>query len=181
LLIRLTFGSGTVSFFNRLWEAGGYNQIHTLEGPVTHTGPQGGTISAYTLHFRNGIVEGVTECAARGGQPNSIPLTPVEGRIARAVSDYLKYWDEKGVGPPYYLFVSILAAQGFSGISTSMWSDGGVPLKRQHLLLPSQVLTQSEGTPVETLLRPTFDLLWNGFGYAGSINFNEHDRYRVQR
>jgi hypothetical protein len=68
-----------------------------------------------------------------------------------------------------------------SGVSASMWSDGGVPLKRLHLLLPSQVIMQSEDTPVQTLLRPTFDLLWNGFGYAGSINFDEHGRYRVQR
>jgi hypothetical protein len=158
---------------------GGYNQIHTLEGPVTYKASQGGTVSAYTLHFRNGILEGVAECAS-GTRPNTIPLTALELRITSAVSDYLKYWNQKGVGPPYYVFVSILFAQGFSAITASMWSDGeGVQLKRQHLFLPSQIIP--EETPVETLLRPTFDLLWNGFGYAGSINFDEHDRYRVHR
>jgi hypothetical protein len=160
---------------------GGYNQTHTLEGPLTYRAPQGEAASAYTLHFRNGILEGVSECASRT-TPNTIPLTAVEDRIATAVSDYLKYWNEKSVGPPYYLFVSILFAEGFSAITGSMWSDGDrVRLKRRHLLLPSQVLTQAAGTPVTTLLRPTFDLLWNGFGYAGSINFDERGRYRVQR
>jgi schlafen family protein len=158
---------------------GSYNQMHTLEGPVTY-GFRGTTISRYTLHFRNGILEGVTDCAS-DIQTSSIPLTPVEATIARAVSDHLKYWNEKGIGPPYFLFVSILFAEGYLGISGSMWSEEGVRVKRRHLLLPSQVITQSEGIHIGTLLRPTFDLLWNGFGYSSSVNFDERGRYRVQR
>jgi hypothetical protein len=155
--------------------------MHTLEGPVTY-GFGETTISRYTLHFRNGILEGVTDCAA-DIQTRSIPLTAVEATIARAVSDHLKYWNQRGIGPPYFLFITILLVEGYLGNSQSTWStwsEEGVRVKRGHLLLPSQVITQSEGIDnIGTLLRPTFDLLWNGFGYTGSVNFDEHGRYRL--
>jgi hypothetical protein len=161
---------------------GGYNQLHTLEGPVAYHAERSGTVIAYTLHFRTGILEGVSECTVRqASQPKTIPLTAVEQRIAGAVKGYLNYWHEKNVGPPYYLFVSILLAQGFSGLSAMLWRGDSIPLKRRDLLLPAQVFAHSDEMSVGTVLKPTFDLLWNGFGYAGSMNYDDLGQYRVQR
>jgi hypothetical protein len=149
---------------------------------VTYHAERGGTVIAYTLHFRTGIFEGVSECTvSQPPKPKTIPLTAVEQRIAEAVKGYLKYWDEKNIGPPYYLFVSVLFAQGLSGMSVP-WRGGGIPLKRRHLLLPAHVVAHSDGTSsVGTLLKPTFDLLWNGFGYDGSINYDDRGHYQVRR
>jgi hypothetical protein len=45
------------------------------------------------------------------------------------------------------------------------------------LLLPAQVINEPPSVPMNRLLRPTFDLLWNGFGHPKSPNFDSQGNY----
>jgi hypothetical protein len=162
----------------------GYNQLYTLEGPISYFGPQGEAITSYTLHFRTGVLEDVADCTSDYAAQNKfIPLTALERLIAETFTSRLRYWSIKEVRPPYYLFVSVLFVQGYFGRGSGMWAEGGPPSKQEHLLLPAQVIPNVDNTSVATvitLLRPTSDLLWNGFGHRASINFDNQGQYQPQ-
>lgn len=159
---------------------GGYNHFHTLEGPLTYS-PRGTGASSYTLHFRSGVLEGASDfLSEESSKRKTIPLTRIEMMVGQALDGYLDFWRTKEVAPPYYLFVSLVSVAGFVGGASSEFADPSPPLRRANLLLPAQAISDPQSAPVSVLLRPTFDLLWNSFGYSNSTNYDDQGNYRLR-
>ena len=159
---------------------GGYNFSYSLEGPVTYN-PQS---AAYTLHFRNGILEGVARCrtSSRPQGGISISLTGQEIILGQALGGYFRYWQQKNVRGPYIFYVSFLNIRNTAAIVPPMLLMDETPaLSRDELELPSQAFNDADlNSNTGVLLRPTFDLLWNSFGHARSPNYDNEGRYRAQ-
>jgi hypothetical protein len=51
---------------------------------------------------------------------------------------------------------------------------------RDHLLA-DEVLIENVGEPVEKMLRPVFDQIWNAFGYPRSLNYDRSGNWLGQR
>lgn len=154
---------------------GGYNKSYALEGTVTHQP----TSVAYTLHFRNGILEGVMSARSSTKPTGYIPVTGLEIVLGETLGNYLRYWGTKNVRGPYVFAVSLLNVRNNKAI-VSGWSDEAPAIRRGDLELPSQVFNEADGGTGSTiLLRPTFDLMWNAFGHPGSPNYDNSGQYRV--
>jgi hypothetical protein len=153
---------------------GGYNYAYTLEGPVTYN-PQS---AAYTIHFRNGIIEGLAPCRGSVTPKGGISLTGQENVLWTALRGYFRYWQDKNVRGPYVFYVSLLNVKGYAAIINPMLMDEAEPMRRNELDLPAQLLSDADkDADARVLLRPTFDLLWNGFGHARSPNYDHNGHY----
>jgi hypothetical protein len=154
---------------------GGYNKSYALEGTVTHQ-PNS---MAYTLHFRNGIVEGVMPARSSVKPTGYVPVTRLEMVLGEALGSYLRYWGTKSVRGPYVFAVSLLNVRNNKAI-VSGWSDEAPAIRRDDLEFPSQVFNEADvGIGSTVLLRPSFDLMWNAFGHPGSPNYDNSGQYRV--
>lgn len=159
--------------------ASGFNYLHTLEGFATYSGPEGSTegVRAYTLAFRNGIVEAVAVVGHTDQKDASITPASVELSLLRMLTPYLQSMQRLGIQPPFFIAVSLLGARGYR-LHVRSWAVDAVqrPLNRDVLFLP-EVEIQEALPPAELVLRPLFDLFWNAFGYPGSFSFDQQGRY----
>jgi hypothetical protein len=77
--------------------------------------------------------------------------------------------------PAYYVALSLVNVAGFTMYIPPKLT---LPLRspqvidRPHLLLP-EIAVESVAAPVDTIVRPLLDLLWNACGYLRSPNFRE--------
>jgi hypothetical protein len=156
----------------------GLSTTHTLEGYATYSGRDdidGGAFN-YALLFRSGIIEsGSTVGYLNNGVP-FIPSSAVEWRVLEALSGYRKKLIEKGIGLPFYVFLSIINARGHQFIHERYGFFTNRSLRSDALLLPEAIITDAQQCD-EEVLRPVFDRLWNAFGYERSMSFDAANKY----
>jgi Putative DNA-binding domain len=161
--------------------ASGYNSLYSIDGFVTYSGPENnnGPVRAYTTLFRSGIVEAVGKIY--GGTSNSIPvvdLTDVEKSLIDKTSQCLGELKKRTVSFPFYIVISILNVKGHAASARFDRNSMLHPYRAKDLLLPELFIDQNNiDSPVSTILRPLFDLLWNAFGWAQSVNFDADGIY----
>jgi len=170
-------------FFRPLGVGGGFNSLHTLEGFTTFAGPEDSTegARAFTLCFRNGIVEAVA-CIGRSNAEGSwIFPYEFEQYLMREVPGFFQSLQRMGVEPPFYLMITLCNVRAHALVVENRFPDRVVrPLRRDLLLLPEALVTDPSPN-IEALLRPLFDLTWQAFGYPRSFSFDAQGRYTGDR
>jgi Putative DNA-binding domain len=165
------FGSGS-----------GANFIETLDGKAIYSGSQSATdpVRAYTLQFRTGPIESVTNAGSRTENGfTRVDVGHLEQNLVEYIPRYLSYLEKKGIPNPYYLFLSLLNVQ--STIYTTVRSHGDIPTvqRRKSLMFPELVLNEvRNGGVLQDLLKPLCDLLWNAFGFPRSYNFTPEGKWK---
>jgi hypothetical protein len=160
----------------------GFDYQHTLEGLATHTPRQADGVRAYTLLFRNGIVEGVAEIPsqqAEGGQ-RQIFLGRIEQYVMAGWAALLQLSEEHGIDPPYYIFISVLNIRGVVPFIPEAWAFEvtGNCYRRDHLLLPElEIAAERVGQPNTALFKGAFDQLANAFGLHGSLSYDRAGQF----
>lgn len=70
--------------------------------------------------------------------------------------------------------------KGFSlGVGPSFFYQGEA-IDRNLIFVP-EVLIDSQGADIPTALKPTFDAIWNAFGYERSFNYYEAGNWRHRK
>ncbi len=162
--------------------SGGHSWQHTLEGLVTHTPLQADGVRAYTMLFRNGIIEGVGNLPIEGGNgtPKVIGLGRVEAYILNGWSALLSTSQAYGIEAPFYVFVSLLNVRGVAPRVSVEWSieNGGWPCRQSRLLLPElEVDTNQLAQPNTALFKSVFDRISNAFGLPRSHSYDGTGKY----
>jgi hypothetical protein len=121
--------------------------------------------AAYVQFFRSGAVE-----AARVQHYNYIGSTFEVTRI-RQVKDYLSIQQELELRPPIYVMMTLIGVKGYSLIGPA-GASGQHDIQRDSLLLPECVVDDFD-TPMETVLRPAFDMLYQCAGLSRSLSYDE--------
>jgi hypothetical protein len=157
----------------------GFNTQHALEGFATYSGSEGapdGT-SSYTLLFRSGIIEAICTVGAvnENGQIY-IPVSSVEWTLIWAFDEYKNNLARLGVEPPVYVFVSILGTKDLSLVTQQRFSFRA-PKQRKDVILLPEIIVNDMTVRAELVLRSTFDLFWNAYGYPKSFSFDGAGAY----
>lgn len=128
----------------------------------------------YTQFFRSGAIEAVnTTLLSTKNERRSIPSVALEQKMVNAVENYLELLRDLGVGTPIVLGVSFLGVKGYMLAVNERFSFHDVfPIDRDNLVLPETVV-EDLSTPAPTVLRPTFDMVWNACGLPRSLNYDE--------
>ena len=159
--------------------SGSYGSSFNMDGLLITSAWGGGAYHSFVQVFRNGFLEAVESQTLnpRPLQANQeaqriIPSIAWEHRILEVFAGYLKALEALGLPAPYVASISLLHVKGFyMDLGPSIWSEPGQLVDRDHLLT-DEVLIEDPGQPAHMLLRPLFDQIWNGFGYARSQNYN---------
>ena len=137
--------------------------------------------NSFVQVFRNGFLESVeSETLGPKEQVGQIvPGIAWERRILEVFPGYVKALEALGLQPPYVASVSLLGVRGFYMYVGPQYRGGGRAIDRDHLLT-DEVLVEDVTKPAGRLLRPLFDQIWNGCGWAASVNYDEQGDW-VQR
>ena len=156
----------------------GYNWQYCLDGLAVYNNE--GSRIAYTLIFRNGIVEMVNTLRTDG---KLISVTVVEQLAIEGLQHYRRFSRHHAIEPPIYHFLTLTSVKGLGTYLPERHSHGSsVPLRHDLLTLPEAVIPADTETAVPpTLLRPVFDRLANAFGLPASFNYSADGQYGRER
>lgn len=155
----------------------GMDSSMTFEGVLHFSNVVDGAIRAATLVFRNGVVESV--CAAsRRDAPDTEPvsLETIENYVVRFVRDAAPKAALLNGGYPVLLRVALVSASPLVATSTNPhigqeFEDTTRAMYRGVLLVLPELLIADEPESVPMLLKPTFDRLWQAWGYPRSFSY----------
>jgi Putative DNA-binding domain len=154
----------------------GYNWRYTLEGYANYHSANGSAL-AYTLAFRNGIIEAVA-CVQK--VEAIISTDRVELLILEGWSNSLLFFRQHGIEPPLYAFVTLTNMKGIVGFTQQDHIvEDSAPYRRDLLSLPELVVSAEQlDTDAPILWRHLFDTLANAFGFARSFNYAPDGQYK---
>jgi hypothetical protein len=161
---------------------GGGSHRFNFDGLVTYIGSQAqGQAQAYTQLFHSGIIEAVdTKLLRIHNGKTQIPSKTFEIELVEAVNRYMAFLIDLGVDLPLWISLSLLGVKGYSmavGPEVIVYEDH--PIEREDLILPEIEVTERE-QPVEQILKPTFDSIWNACGYERSLNYDEKGNWLLK-
>ena len=156
------------------------NLAYNFEGLIESNGRD-----YYYQVFRDGSVEYVESYVPRANE-KLVPVTDFENGVRNYFLPKAFEWQRfLGVSPPCFIMLSLLNIKMFKiALSHDQLrcvheltkylpqSELNQPLKREHLIV-SDVMTEILEPEIDTLLSPTFDMVWQAFGIPRSINFDE--------
>ena len=140
---------------------------------------------AYVQVYRNGTIEMVsTERDIVRGMSGGIPLLPSQWQeqefiaFVGAAIDLLKYL---GVQPPIYIGLSLLRVKGVAmALPQNRFFDQGQLIDKDKLIIPT-VTSETMDEPVDRLLHPAFNAIWQASGMPKSIYYNEDGDWAPSR
>jgi hypothetical protein len=158
----------------------GFNPRHNYDGYLAYS-PDNEVAAAYTQVFRNGIIESVRGgYSIRSVEEKRIPHVAFEKDAIEALTRHLKLMKEMGVELPTLAMLSLVGVGGFRlHHETGFYLFGEVwAIDRDVLMLPD-VLIEDYECDAASVLKDSFDVLWQSAGYPRCLNYDEEGN-RIQ-
>lgn len=138
----------------------------------------------YVQFFRNGIIE---LCTGKFFSLDSqfIESDLFEPNILAATTTYMELLKRKiGVSPPLIFFLSLTGVAGYKMSKMSLmklpvgyYPQEQTPIRDSVLLFP-EIFMDSFDQPIDRLLRPVFDRLWNAVNCQRSPYYDDEGKWR---
>ena len=97
----------------------------------------------------------------------------MEDRIISAMNRCLQFWQTVGVAPPLLVGLTLSGVRGWKVLRGAYdYDDVDGALDRNVVTAPEVILSDF-AIPQDVLLRPLFDVVWNGGGWLGSPNYKD--------
>jgi len=164
---------------------------YTFEGVLQHHTPneQDGTIRAATLMFRSGVVESVANIRLHtvNNGPEFIPIEAIEDLTCQYLAQALPAVVERlGTGLPLTVRVALVGANHHTGRTLNSdltWHLDFVPSIQVHApaLVYPDVLFEELPASMPLKLEPTFNRIWQTWGYSRSYSFSRQGVYVMWR
>lgn len=153
----------------------GWNSRINLDGFLNFSGSIGGSCEAYTQLYRTGVIE--TVCAIEQLKDQLIiPSTWIEEQILRIFSLYLRSYQELGIEPPVFVFLTFLGIKEYSLLVNQRTFRQTHTIDRDLIQLP-EITIEMYDVNAQTILRPLFDMVWNAWGYDRCFNYNDEGNW----
>lgn len=145
---------------------------------------------SYAQLFRNGSIEFIE--ASMAFDESFIPRefeNPIkaiasirfEQELINALKNHLYILRTLKVNPPYFVMISLLGVKGYSMIVKPEYGNP-VPkrdgIDRNDLILPEIQIEDSANVDVPTVLKSSFDMIWNAAGWPTSQNYDKEGVWR---
>jgi hypothetical protein len=129
----------------------------------------------YVQFFRNGILESLrTRIVKLREGYKTINGNYIEEILIQATKKYVDLLKQLDTQPPILLFLTLTNVKDvvmYMNETQFIHSSRNAKIHRDILQIPELVI-ESFDIPVEKLLKPVFDMIWNACGYDGSPNYN---------
>jgi len=156
--------------------AGGWNYRYNLEGLVAYAFRE--KSYAYTLLYRNGIVEGVNGSILNSEQEKRklIPSISYETTAMVFLKKNLFLQKTIGVELPILGFLSFLGVKDYFLATDKEGKFDGGKIDRDILNIP-EILIESYDIDPKEALKSCFDVVWNACGYSRSLNYDANGEW----
>jgi Putative DNA-binding domain len=157
-----------------------YSRRLNLEGVITLAAPE--PCSSYTQVYRTGIIEvvrGDLLCSVHTGEP-TIPSIAYEQYIRDYLPLCLRILSELGVNIPVMIGLTLTQTRGLRMSGSVFDMHRGYPIEHDSIILPETII-QDLNTPVDAILKPMFDLVWNACGFPASRNYTADGQWSPRR
>lgn len=164
---------------------------HTFEGVLQHHTPneQDGTVRAATLMFRSGVVESVATITLHSlnNGPEFIPIETLEDHACQFLAQALPVVVTRmGVGLPLTVRFALVGATQHSGRTSNrnlIRDLDFIPLIQVHspALVYPDILFEELPASMPLKLEPTFNRIWQTWGYSRSYSFSRQGAYVMWR
>jgi len=145
-----------------------------LDGYVLHTLDNDLSRQCYTQLFREGGLEIVSgRVLVRVSDGSGFYGWGMEGAVIGCFARYQEFWRVIGVTPPLLVGLTLIGVKGWTVLRQPYhFSTARGTFDRDVVMSPEIVMTDLN-IPADIVLRPLFDFLWNGGGWAGSPNYRD--------
>jgi WXXGXW repeat (2 copies) len=97
----------------------------------------------------------------------------MEKTLIGVVDRLRQFWGSVGVTPPLLVGLTLTGVRGWKVLHSPYWyNDLDGTVDRDVVAVPEVVLSDP-AIDTDVLLRPIFDFVWNGGGWAGSPNYRD--------
>jgi hypothetical protein len=150
-----------------------------LEGRVNFAGQTGrnpAEYRAYTQVYRSGCVEAVWALSSRRIEEHQFEcIYPFEGPFREAVAGYAKVLGELGISPPVYAHLALLRVSG-KHLAFDLSRQSDQTFDHDLIDLPEVVIDPLDA-PVDDIVRPMLDVLWNAVGHERCQRYDESGKW----
>lgn len=164
-----------------------HNQLQPLNGPYHYWKynfdgiiafcESSNSIRSYVQLYRNGNIEAVEASLLKPyDEQLLLPMHNVEKTIIDSIPGYLQILKLLKIFPPFFLFITLIDIKGYFLISRSILKNEDHKIDRDILLLPELIIERYEEV-VETILKSSFDFIWNSAGYKESLNYDKNNKW----
>ena len=149
-----------------------------LDGLLSHGYLEGGVCNSYTQLYRNGILEVVSEdrVTVQCDEKRWLSTLVFEQKLLEYLPKCFELLQGIGVNVPIIVAVTLPNVRGFRMWGSNPLTRGQFPIDRDTLVLPESVVQEFQA-PVQGILLPMFDLIWNACGYPKSRNFDDEGKW----
>lgn len=150
----------------------GWDKMYNIDGYATFTtSSDRQQITSYNQIFRNGIYEAYTSelfFEDRNGNIAFNGMAMIKETL-RTITEGLKVLNHMQFEPPFLVSFSFHNVLG-----KLLYNDASFhsrPFKQNEIIFPL-ILIPTYESDIYSLIKPNFDILWQSFGFAKSIEFN---------
>ncbi len=155
----------------------GHNHRLNLDGIVIYTD------CSYKLLFRDGMLETVySETQKNEAGQIILAMITFENMILNDLSNSLEILKKLNLDPPFYCFISLLNMNNTDvrSIRSELIFGPRHGIDRNELILPEFEISNFD-TDLSTLLKPSFDMVWNAYDYKGSQCYDEEGNRIIKK
>ena len=161
----------------------GWNNRVNLEGFLTYSGGLEDKSYSYVQLYRTGIIEAVDGLLLQPRTVDNteaetfIPSVAFEENLLKAYTRYVSLLRDLDITAPLVIGLTLTGVKGYEmATSNHFFRRDYYPIDRDILNLP-EILVEDMNVDAKTIMRPTFDLIWNACGYKGSQNFDSEGNW----
>jgi len=177
-LLDLTNVSNRMLNLTPMGAEGGF-QRYNIDGYLTFAGTLNyNEHNTYFQLFRSGMAEYVSNIYEIDAN-KSIYFAEYELGIIESVNKMLSVYQNYGVTPPLYVFVSLIGVKNYtvSNGRVGMPSFNPRYIDRDILTIP-EVVINDFSSEIDVTLRPAFDAVWNSSGMNRCPNYDGNGRWK---
>ena len=160
--------------------SGGNRSVFNLDGYLNCLYGGSERARSYVQLFRSGAIEGVN-CLSSDDQGGSYITGEIfDQRINAAAQQYLRVLSALEVGFPIFAMVSLIGVRGcYMRYDAGGFWQSAPPLQENVISLPEVTIDRADAS-VPTLMRPSLNIVWNGFGFVQSRMYGPDGTWKGQ-
>lgn len=143
----------------------------------------GGENYSYTQVYRNGVIESVDAFSiGESGKDKQklIPSISYEEDLIKFSNRVLGLLVRDGISGPAILYLSLLGVKGYEMALGSNFFPrfNKTAIDKDDLILPEIYIEDIANFSAQSVLKTSFDLIWNACGFERSFNFDENGSWK---
>lgn len=161
-------------------KAAGWGPQYNFDGYMVCSSGPAEERGSYIQIFRNGIIEATTTrlISTRGNDDKVLATMVFEKEIINTLGSYCNVLKKCEIPPPFFIMLTITGVKEcrlYFGERLFI-DDGTHSLNRDIMVIP-EVIMEDFNTPIDVVIRPIFDLIWQAAGKERCQHYNAEGRW----